>query len=46
MRVDLLLAVEPDNMQAQSLKTLIERAVQRDGYIGESQRDHPFINAA
>ncbi|KAI9631710.1 uncharacterized protein MKK02DRAFT_21310 [Dioszegia hungarica] len=31
---DLLLAVEPDNMQAQSLRMLIERAVQRDGYIG------------
>ncbi|KAL7424829.1 Mitochondrial fission 1 protein [Cryptotrichosporon argae] len=31
---DLLLSVEPQNMQAQSLKTLIDRAVQRDGYIG------------
>ncbi|ORY35043.1 hypothetical protein BCR39DRAFT_516309 [Naematelia encephala] len=31
---DLLLAVEPENMQAQSLRTLIDRSVQRDGYIG------------
>ncbi|GFZ50262.1 Mitochondria fission 1 protein [Saitozyma sp. JCM 24511] len=31
---DLLLAVEPENMQAQSLRQLIERAVTRDGYIG------------
>jgi len=31
---DLLLSVEPENMQAQSLRTLIERAVTRDGYIG------------
>jgi len=35
--VDLLLSVEPDNMQAQSLRTLIENSVQRDGYIGESE---------
>ena len=34
--VDLLLSVEPDNMQAQSLRTLIEQSVTRDGYIGES----------
>ena len=33
--VDLLLSVEPDNMQAQSLRTLIEQSVTRDGYIGE-----------
>jgi mitochondrial fission 1 protein len=32
---DLLLSVEPDNMQAQSLRTLIEQSVTRDGYIGE-----------
>ena len=31
---DLLLSVEPDNMQAQSLRQQIDRAVQRDGYIG------------
>jgi fission 1 protein len=31
---DLLLSVEPENMQAQSLRSLIERAVTRDGYIG------------
>ncbi|WWC65554.1 mitochondria fission 1 protein [Kwoniella dejecticola CBS 10117] len=31
---DLLLSVEPENMQAQSLRTLIDQAVQRDGYIG------------
>ena len=31
---DLLLSVEPDNMQARSLRTLIENSVQRDGYIG------------
>ncbi|EKD03028.1 fission-related protein [Trichosporon asahii var. asahii CBS 8904] len=31
---DLLLAVEPENMQAQSLRQLIDRAVARDGYIG------------
>jgi len=31
----LLLSVEPDNMQAQSLRTLIERAVTRDAYVGE-----------
>ncbi|GAA95555.1 uncharacterized protein L969DRAFT_85244 [Mixia osmundae IAM 14324] len=31
---DLLLAKEPGNMQAKSLATLIERDVQRDGYIG------------
>jgi hypothetical protein len=34
--IDLLLSVEPDNMQAQSLRTLIEQSVTRDGYIGES----------
>jgi fission 1 protein len=33
---DLLLSVEPDNMQAQSLRTLIEQSVTRDGYIGKS----------
>jgi fission 1 protein len=33
--IDLLLSVEPDNMQAQSLRTLIEQSVTRDGYIGE-----------
>ncbi|RXK38867.1 mitochondria fission 1 protein [Tremella mesenterica] len=32
---DLLLSVEPENMQAQSLRTLIERAVTRDAYIGK-----------
>ncbi|OCF37275.1 mitochondria fission 1 protein [Kwoniella heveanensis CBS 569] len=31
---DLLLSVEPENMQAQSLRTLIDQAVTRDGYIG------------
>ena len=31
---DLLLSVEPDNMQAQSLRQQIDKAVQRDGYIG------------
>ncbi|KAL1409038.1 Mitochondrial fission 1 protein [Vanrija albida] len=31
---DLLLAVEPENMQAQSLRQLIDKAVTRDGYIG------------
>ncbi|WVR08333.1 mitochondria fission 1 protein [Kwoniella sp. DSM 27419] len=31
---DLLLSVEPQNMQAQSLRTLIDQAVTRDGYIG------------
>ncbi|BEI93693.1 uncharacterized protein CcaverHIS019_0601520 [Cutaneotrichosporon cavernicola] len=31
---DLLLAVEPENMQAQSLRQVIDRAVSRDGYIG------------
>ncbi|CAK9779491.1 mitochondrial fission 1 protein [Cutaneotrichosporon oleaginosum] len=31
---DLLLAVEPENMQAQSLRQVIDRAVARDGYIG------------
>jgi hypothetical protein len=34
LAADLLLAVEPENMQAQSLRQLIERAVTRDGYIG------------
>jgi hypothetical protein len=34
---DLLLSVEPDNMQAQSLRTLIEQSVTRDGYIGTSR---------
>ena len=33
--IDLLLSVEPDNMQAQSLRTLIERAVTRDAYLGK-----------
>jgi fission 1 protein len=33
--IDLLLSVEPDNMQARSLRTLIENSVQRDGYIGK-----------
>ncbi|GMK58293.1 hypothetical protein CspeluHIS016_0503250 [Cutaneotrichosporon spelunceum] len=31
---DLLLAVEPENMQAQSLRQVIDNAVARDGYIG------------
>ncbi|WWD20029.1 mitochondria fission 1 protein [Kwoniella shandongensis] len=31
---DLLLSVEPENMQAQSLRQLIDQAVTRDGYIG------------
>ncbi|TXT10742.1 hypothetical protein VHUM_02247 [Vanrija humicola] len=31
---DLLLAVEPENLQAQSLRQLIDKAVTRDGYIG------------
>ncbi|ORX38029.1 mitochondria fission 1 protein [Kockovaella imperatae] len=31
---DLLLQHEPGNMQAQSLRVLIERGVTRDGYIG------------
>jgi hypothetical protein len=35
LMIDLLLSVEPDNMQAQSLRTLIENSVQRDGYIGK-----------
>ena len=35
LMTDLLLSVEPDNMQAQSLRTLIENSVQRDGYIGK-----------
>lgn len=35
LTADLLLNVEPENMQAQSLRTLIDRAVTRDGYIGE-----------
>jgi hypothetical protein len=38
---DLLLSVEPDNMQAQSLRTLIEQSVTRDGYIGEYQASRP-----
>jgi hypothetical protein len=38
---DLLLSVEPDNMQAQSLRTLIEQSVTRDGYIGEYQAPRP-----
>jgi hypothetical protein len=33
--LDLLLSVEPNNMQARSLKTLIEQAVTRDAYVGE-----------
>ena len=38
--VDLLLAHEPDNGQAQSLRDLIDRAVKRDAYIGKWwQRD-------
>lgn len=37
--LDLLLSVEPDNMQAQSLRQQIDRAVQRDGYIGAY---HPY----
>jgi hypothetical protein len=32
--IDLLLDHEPNNLQAQSLRTLIEQAVTRDGYIG------------
>lgn len=32
---DLLLHVEPSNMQAQSLKSLIDQAETREGYIGE-----------
>lgn len=32
---DLLLHVEPSNMQAQSLKALIDQAETREGYIGE-----------
>jgi hypothetical protein len=32
---DLLLHVEPSNMQAQSLRSLIDRAETREGYIGE-----------
>lgn len=36
-RADLLLQHEPSNMQAQSLRTLIERGVTRDGYIGGSR---------
>jgi hypothetical protein len=35
LMIDLLLSVEPDNMQARSLRTLIENSVQRDGYIGK-----------
>jgi len=31
---DLLIEKEPGNLQAQSLKELIERAVSREGYIG------------
>ncbi|KAK4685102.1 hypothetical protein P7C73_g5054, partial [Tremellales sp. Uapishka_1] len=42
---DLLLAVEPENMQAQSLRTLIERAVTRDGYIGELDLGDLAVNA-
>ena len=34
---DLLLQHEPGNMQAQSLRVLIERGVTKDGYIGESR---------
>jgi fission 1 protein len=39
-RIDLLLDHEPNNMQAQSLRTLIEQAVTRDGYIGELSSGH------
>lgn len=35
---DLLLHVEPSNMQAQSLKALIDQAETREGYIGERWR--------
>ncbi|RSH93631.1 mitochondrial membrane protein [Saitozyma podzolica] len=41
LAADLLLAVEPENMQAQSLRQLIERAVTRDGYIGAWRAPHP-----
>lgn len=40
---DLLLSVEPDNMQAQSLRTLIDRAVTRDGYIGACGKPSPGL---
>lgn len=36
LKTDLLLAVEPENLQARSLRTLIEQSVTRDGYIGMS----------
>jgi hypothetical protein len=34
-RADLLLQHEPGNMQARSLRSLIDNAVTRDGYIGK-----------
>lgn len=40
---NLLLSVEPGNMQAQSLSTLIENAVKRDGLIGKFEIN--FIRA-
>lgn len=33
--LDMLLSIEPQNMQAQSLRKLIDNAVTREGYIGE-----------
>lgn len=38
LALDLLLHVEPSNMQAQSLKALIDQAETREGYIGEWRR--------
>lgn len=42
--IDLLLHVEPSNMQAQSLKALIDQAETREGYIGkQTSVESPFI---